>query len=63
MNKDLMIIIVDDELEALTHFLYQVVEEKNICYKFFNTNPLEAIDYVKKTCSRCSIFRYKNGYN
>ena len=30
MNKDLMIIIVDDELEALTHFLYQVVEEKNI---------------------------------
>ena len=34
MNKDLMIIIVDDELEALTHFLYQVVEEKNICYKF-----------------------------
>ena len=48
MNKDLMIIIVDDELEALTHFLYQVVEEKNICYKFFNTNPLEAIDYVKK---------------
>lgn len=34
MNKDLMIIIVDDELEALTHFLYQVVEKKIFVINF-----------------------------
>lgn len=47
MNRDLMIIIVDDEMEALVHFLSQIIEESNVRYKFFNDNPLDAIEYVK----------------
>ena len=49
MNRDLMIIIVDDEMEALVHFLSQIIEESNVRYKFFNDNPLDAIEFFKKT--------------
>ncbi|MCM1131349.1 MAG: response regulator [Roseburia sp.] len=41
------IIVVDDEIIALTDFLVEVVNDIKIEYKFFLDNPLDTINYVK----------------
>ena len=42
------IIAVDDEMEALSNFLLQIINDKQIEYKFFLENPLDAIDYCEE---------------
>lgn len=42
------IIAVDDEMEALSNFLLQIINDKRIEYKFFLENPLDALDYCEK---------------
>lgn len=41
------IIVVDDEIESLSNFLLGTVNEKEIEYKFFLDNPLDALSYIK----------------
>ena len=41
------IIVVDDDIAALTAFLSHVVDKVGIEYKFFLDHPKQAIDYVK----------------
>ncbi|MDE7263587.1 MAG: response regulator [Anaeroplasmataceae bacterium] len=41
------IIVVDDEIIALSDFLVEVVNDIKIEYKFFLDNPLDTIEYVK----------------
>ncbi len=42
------IIAVDDEMEALSNFLLQIINDKEIEYKFFYKNPLDCLDYCKE---------------
>ena len=42
------IIAVDDEMEALSNFLLQIINDNQIEYKFFLENPLDAIGYCEE---------------
>lgn len=39
------VIAVDDEMESLSNFLIQIIEDTRVEYKFFLDNPLDSIDY------------------
>ena len=41
------IVVVDDEISALTTFLVNVVNETKVDYKFFQNNPKECLSYVE----------------
>jgi len=42
------IVVVDDEVSALTTFLVNVVNETRLDYKFFQENPKECLSYCEK---------------
>ena len=48
MNKTIDIIVVDDEMEALSSFLDKIIDKKEIRYHFFKDRPIEAIQYAKE---------------
>lgn len=41
------IIVVDDEVASLGAFLYNVVNENELNYKMFQSNPQKCLNYVK----------------
>lgn len=41
------IIAVDDEMESLSNFLVEIIDNKKVEYRFFLENPLDSLDYCK----------------
>lgn len=41
------IIAVDDEMESLSNFLIQIINDKRVEYKFFLKNPLDCVSYCQ----------------
>lgn len=42
------IIVVDDESDAFVNFLPYIVDEKELEYKLFQSNPADAVEYVRE---------------
>lgn len=59
MSEVLNIMIIDDEIEALQQFLSQIIEEKNLNYRFFIERPLDAIEYVENYHVDCAYLNIR----